>query len=106
LREDADGFDGVTAGEGPSSFFRATVLVPDLVDRDRDGLFALVFDVAFIPFFEPVGSLDGCFAAVGLEGVHRLKIVAAIKRMQTRMSSTGWRSCRDFIVHDRCEMIV
>jgi hypothetical protein len=93
-REDADGFDGIATLVGPSTFFWATVRVPDFVDRDRLGL-SFEITVSVIPVTESFCTFDWSFFLPAGEGVHRLKMVAKMKRIPRIKSSTGWRSWID-----------
>ena len=93
-REDADRFDWVACTEGPSTFLWATVVVPDLVDRDR-GRLTFVFGVPVVPLSETFCTLDWSFFTPAGEGMHKLRMVAKMKRIPSMNSSTGWRSWID-----------
>lgn len=68
--EDADGFDGVTALVGPSTFFWAAILLPDFVDGDGCGLSFELVGVAVVPLTEAFRSLDRSFLVPRSVGVH------------------------------------
>ena len=68
--EDADGFDGVTALVGPSTFFWAAILLPDFVDGDGCGLSFELVGVAVVPLTEAFSSLDRSFLVPRSVGVH------------------------------------